>query len=150
MSKPTIFVTNWSSKGTRGPGVAWTIMARPRTWERGAGTVRALVPSHAMLTAVKGGTIGVGLYRADFVAHVRPAELRPGRLEAFDGDAHVEVADGDTLCCACSRDAAARGECHRTWVAELLRREGWRVMLDGRELAGVDDGWRPVLRAEEG
>lgn len=140
----TIYVTNWSSKALHGPGTSWTIMARPRRWERGAGTVAALVPAHAMLTAVRGGSIGVGAYRADYLAHVPVRALAPGRLRAGD----VVVADGDTLCCGCARDAAARGECHRAWAAELLRRAGWRVVLDGRELVGVDVDWRPVYAAE--
>jgi len=98
-----------------------------------------------MLTAAKSGALGVAAYRADFVAHVRLAALAPGRLEAFDGALHVEVVDGDTLCCSCSCDAAARGECHRVWSAELLRRAGWTVVLDGRELVGVDGSWCPMF-----
>lgn len=47
------------------------------------------------------------------------------------------VSDGDTLCCACSRDDAAAGRCHRVWAAAALVRAGWRVILDGKEL---DDG----------
>jgi len=146
--KPTIYLTNWSSKRLRGPGTAYTIMARPRTWEHGAGAVRALVPAHAMLTAAKAGELGVAAYRADFVAHVRPSALAPGRLEAFDGALHVEVVDGDTLCCACSCADAAKGRCHRVWSGELLRRAGWLVVLDGRELVGVDSSWCPVFGRE--
>lgn len=135
-----IYVTNWSSKGTRGPGRAWTIMARPRTWERGEGAVPRLTPSHVMLTAVKKGEVSVASYRDDFLRHASVEEL-----VARIGSSDVRVSDGDTLCCGCAKAAALNGECHRVWAAELLRRAGWQVILDGRELAGVDQDWRPVF-----
>lgn len=43
-----------------------------------------------------------------------------------------EVPDGATLICACSREAAAAGRCHRVIAADLLKRAGWSVVLDGR------------------
>lgn len=61
--------------------------------------------------------------------------LRPGRLASTTPDGIVLVEDGDTLICACSRAAAARGECHRVFAAPLLAAAGWRVVLDGREVA---------------
>ncbi len=146
-----IHVTKWASKTIRGPGPASTIMARPRTWERGDGTVPVLVPSHVMLTAVRRNEIGVGVYRADYVAHLEAHGLAPGRLLArLSAGALARVADGATVCCACSRAAAERGECHRVWAAELLRRAGWVVVLDGRELAGVTADWRPVWEVTGG
>lgn len=57
--------------------------------------------------------------------------LGPGQLRT-SGDVLVE--DGDTLICSCSRDKAAAGKCHRAWAGEYLAREGWRVILDGKEL----------------
>lgn len=44
------------------------------------------------------------------------------------------VPDGATLICACSREAAAAGRCHRVIAADVLRIAGWRVILDGREV----------------
>lgn len=44
------------------------------------------------------------------------------------------VPDGATLICACSREAAAAGRCHRVIAADLLKRAGWTVVLDGRNL----------------
>lgn len=139
---PTLHVTNFASRGLH-RGRVYTLMARPRKWEKGAGAVKTLLPSHAMLAAVQKGTIDVTLYRLDFVAHVRTADLPVGRLQAFDGKTPIVVADGDTLCCGCAKDAAAAGRCHRVWAAELLRRAGWNVVLDGRDLLGVDDSWCP-------
>lgn len=40
----------------------------------------------------------------------------------------------------CGREAAARGECHRVWAAEMLRGAGWRVVLDGDDGAGPAQG----------
>lgn len=42
------------------------------------------------------------------------------------------VPGGATLICACSREAAAAGRCHRVIAADLLKRAGWSVVLDGR------------------
>lgn len=44
---PTIYLSNWSSHktpGAHGPGRKFTIMARPREWEVGEGTVAVLMP----------------------------------------------------------------------------------------------------------
>lgn len=122
-------------------------MARPRTWERGEGTVQSLAPSHVMLSAVKKGDVSIASYRDDFIKHV-PRGLGPGTLVAKVGSSNVTVTDGDTLCCSCSRDAARAGQCHRVWAAELLRRQGWEIVLDGQVFVGVDSEWRPILGAE--
>lgn len=56
---------------------------------------------------------------------------------SWDGDfwARIgDVPDGATLICACSREAAAAGRCHRVIAADLLKRAGWAVVLDGRAL----------------
>lgn len=45
-----------------------------------------------------------------------------------------KIPDGATLICACSRQAAAAGRCHRVIAADLLKRAGWSVVLDGRSL----------------
>lgn len=120
-------------------------MARPRQWERGCGSVPVLVPPAADLDAVRTGAITVAEYRARYEAHVLGTHreyprlhphLEPrwllGHLTGAIGP--IVVADRDTLCCACSREAAARGECHRVYAADLLKAHGWSVVLDGRAL----------------
>lgn len=132
--KPTIHITNWPSRKLH-HGHVYTIMAKPRRWERGEGAVTGLVPNPRDLADVRAGAITVVEYRRRFLVGWTPERtveaLRPGRLMASIGISLSPVVDGDTLCCACSRDAAARGECHRVWAAELLRQAGWRVVLDG-------------------
>ena len=141
--KPTIHLTNAASRRPphRGPGRVWTIMAAPRAryGESGEGVVRALVPYLGDLRAAQAGEISAQEYRRRFVdgvvGRVGTTNLMPGLMVAWLRDpneiAPAFVADGDTLICACSRDAAARGECHRVWAAELLAEAGWRVVLDG-------------------
>ncbi len=92
-------------------------MAAPRRW--GDGKVSLLVPSLSALWDIKTRAIGLDEYRERFVARLEPAEIGPGSLLAdFDDGDEWEgigsypgrfVADGDTLCCACSRDEAAAG-----------------------------------------
>lgn len=56
---------------------------------------------------------------------------------AWDGEqwAYLGRVPADaTLICACSREAAAAGRCHRVIAADLLKRAGWSVVLDGRNL----------------
>ena len=134
---PTLYITNWSSRSLRGPGRSWSIMAAPRTWEHGDGTVAALVPHRPDLLLVKAGKISMAEYRKRYLARLgaigwlplEPGQLC-GRMDTHTGDL---VRDGDTLLCACSREAASKCECHRVWAAELLIQAGWRVVLDGQE-----------------
>lgn len=79
------------------------------------------------LAALAPGALGYGS-RAD----VATPETRPwdGGFWTHTGD----VPDGATLICACSREAAAAGRCHRVIAADLLTRAGWSVVLDGRNL----------------
>lgn len=127
--RAVLHLTNWSSRKLH-HGTVYTIMALPRRWERGAGTVHALCPDPDDLRAVKRGDMSVDEYRRRFEAKLVPDLLR--HLRALDSEGyHRTVADGDTLCCGCSRDAAACGECHRAFAAPLLVRAGWAVVLDG-------------------
>lgn len=134
MSKPTIHVTNWSSRKLHGPGRKFTIMANPRHWERGEGFVGALAPLPGWLEAIQGGRISLKRYRYLCVDKFEQEPIVPGDLMVMTDTDRVPVEDGDTLCCACSKAAAARGECHRVWAAELLANAGWRVILDGQEI----------------
>lgn len=141
--RPTLYITNWGSKTLHGLGRKITIMARPRHWERGVGCCALLVPNEADLLAVKQGHIGIQEYRNRFEEGLtRPmlsgsSSLAPGGLRAviyLGAHGMVDVRSGDTLLCACSKDAASRGECHRVWAAAALSAAGWRVILDGKEL----------------
>lgn len=148
MTRPTLHLTNWSSRRLHGPGRLLTIMREPRAWEHGEGRVPALIPSRPDLHAVRAGEITHEEYARRCEANFRRGGLRPGSDATFDeriaagtlwtvAGGGTAVRDGDTLCCACSREAAARGECHRVVAARLLVEAGWRVVLDGEE---VSDG----------
>lgn len=141
MTKPTIYLTNFASRKPphRGSGRVYSIMAKPRPWECGDGRLWRLTPVADDLAAFRSGAINIAEYRRRCLRAFRgdnERELAPGILSVDPRDsADPAVADGDTLCCACSREAAARGECHRVWAAELLAQAGWRVILDGVETA---------------
>ena len=112
--RPTIYVSNWSShrtEGHHGPDRKLSIMAFTPTWAPSVGCVPWLTPANTDLLDVKAGRI-TG----------EECELAVGRVTQGFG----AVADGDTLCCTCSRDDAAAGRC--------LVRAGWRVILDGQEV----------------
>ncbi|MFA5801174.1 MAG: hypothetical protein WC911_01725 [Thermoleophilia bacterium] len=129
---PTLYLTNFSSKKLH-HGHVYTIMAKPRTWEHGEGTVSALVPRR--FRDYQQGKITMEDYRADFYCQMLDAlaelSLDPGRLATATGRM---VLDGDTLCCTCSKTEAAAGRCHRAWAAPYLVRAGWTVILDGVEV----------------
>ena len=137
MNKPTIYLTNWSSKRRHGPGRKLTIMARPRAWERGEGSVTLLTPVLSMLDGLKSGRISPAAYFASFrgdleaVSSGTTNHLSPGVLGVETGDPQLgRVADGDSLLCAC----AVGAPCHRREAAPYLVRAGWRVLLDGVEV----------------
>jgi len=154
---PTIYLTNFASRlpPHRGPGAVYTIMANPRRWEHGDGVVSVLVPRRDDLAAIRmareeSSFAGRKLTRDDAavityqIAYRRNIRFNGDPIGPYDHLAHgtlsametggrlVPVGDGDTLCCACSRDAAAAGLCHRVWAAQMLRRAGWVVVMDGK------------------
>lgn len=143
-SRPTLYVTNWSSRKLHGPGRKFTIMARPRRWEHGQGLIGALVPlgceeeMDAALAERRHGASGGAMFRYRRAYEQRLTllaqidRLSPGKLHVTGTDHAVQ--DGDTACCACSRAEAAAGRCHRRWAVPFLRRAGWRVVLDGEEV----------------
>lgn len=145
MSRPTLHLTNWSSRALHGPGRKLTIMADPRRWELGEGYEMIGQPSGHLVALMRAalverrtgnGHAALDVYRAAMEKHWRGAAwndmLRPGHLPwaRHDGRAHGPVMDGDTLLCACARGA----ECHRRWYAPHLAAAGWRVILDGVEV----------------
>jgi hypothetical protein len=141
MTESTIYLTNWSSRKLHGPGKKYTIMVNPRSWEHGAGSVYALLPLEEDLSDLRSGKIMMEEYRRRYEAGVSgiPEWLGPGVLSADSALSHnrgktVYLARGDTLCCACSRETAAKGECHRVWAAFFLKEAKWRVILDGKEI----------------
>lgn len=142
-----LHLTCWGPKGLRylGHGRALTIMALPRQWEVGDGSVTVLVPSgdvirmmRAALDARKNplfaGREPLNRYQAVYEAGLQgvldAGQLAPGKLMARTGLHRFPVADGDSLMCACQPGE----ECHRQWAARFLMRAGWRVSLDGQEL----------------
>ena len=145
----TLYLTNWKSRALRGPGRAFTIMAKPRRWERGEGRVSALAPLGdvcfgylaRVIESRRSGVLDPALvaeYRAALTGRASGFDLSPGALVADlwplrHGDARA-VVDGNSLLCACSREDAD-GNCHRMWVAPLLVAAGWNVILDGQEHA---------------
>lgn len=147
-----LHLTNWSSTKLHGPGLKWSIMALPRTWEIGDGILTTLAPFKDDLRAVQRGKIDVDEYRRRYEAAIVSRQaVRPTLIPNADGfmtqsailpglgpgqwiPAMGRVGDGDTLCCACARSEAAAGRCHRAWLAPFLVRAGWRVILDGVEV----------------
>lgn len=147
-SRPTLYLSNWSSHrtpGAHGPGRKWTAMAEPRAWEWGAGRVRALTPElgdpdgmlrDALAERHAGVQDGPAMraYRAYYIGGRIPGLMAPGALHAAAGGGMFPaVEDGDTVCCACAVAERAAGRCHLAWSAPFLHRAGWRVVLDGIE-----------------
>lgn len=128
--RPTIHVTNFASRKLH-RGRVFTIMAKPRRWEHGEGTISELVPRVEDLEAVQGGRITLDEYRERFIAGVRAEQLKPP---------HPILRDGDTICCACAQSEALAGRCHRAWSAHLLLGVGWNVVLDGLQLVRREVG----------
>lgn len=129
-SPPTLHLTNWPSRRLHGPGRAFTIMAAPRSWEHGAGTVHALVPRLNWMADARSGRITFEHYERLLASVWAGSQLGPGRLWAQTGLTTSDLVDGDTLCCGC----AVGAPCHRRTAAPFLVRAGWRVLLDGVEL----------------
>lgn len=160
--RPTLHVTNWSSTGLHGPGPRLTIMAAPRSWEHGDGRVDVLLPKATDLRAAQAGTLSPDAYRAAFEAKMEQAlldgSLRPhvglmynpahrlaatGTAAAAANATSFSVESGSTLCCACSKQKAAEGRCHRVWAAQALARAGWSVILDGVRVEDPKRGQDP-------
>ena len=147
--RPTIHLSNWSSHrtpGAHGSGRKFSIMARPRAWEWGDGRVEPLATmgdlEPMMIEALTERAAGIvegdamQSYRMVYLRRIGALDMRPGYLVASHGGSDARtVIDGTTLCCGCAVDYARKGLCHRAWLAEAFARDGWRVVLDGREWA---------------
>ena len=68
----SVYLTNWSSPGLRGPGDPFGIMRRPRSFEveASAGTVRNLCPAAVDLDDMRAGRIEIEEYRRRFESGV--------------------------------------------------------------------------------
>lgn len=145
MTRPTLHLTNWSSRKLHGPGLRFGIMARPRRWEHGDGKVLRLIPdaneAPLMLRALadRANVATMLAYRDAIEARWAGDNfLVPWRLVAMTtretslapAGEWIPVRDGDSILCAC----AVGAECHRRWAAPFLVRAGWRVLLDGVEV----------------
>lgn len=138
---PRIHLTNWSSHrtpGAWGTGRVWTIMALPRRWEKGEGSVPLFIPEIEDLFARQGDKITLEEYRKRFLSTVvqrvrmgKVGGLQPGTLMARTTLGLFPVETGATLCCGCSVEDAHAGACHRSWAAAILSRLDWEVYLDG-------------------
>lgn len=135
--RPTLYVTNGSSRKLHGPGKRLHIMAAPRDFEQADDSVPVLKPNLDDLYAVKGQRITFSQYKRRYEDTCPPVhQLVPGKLLT---DRYEPVADGDTLYCACSKADAAAGKCHRVWAAEALAMAGWRIILDGVDLSAAPE-----------
>ena len=131
--RPLVYMTDWSSRHLSGPGRMWTTTALLRRWEMGSGCVTGLTPEPADLDDFFTGLITRDKYFAYYFASRPPSHnLAPGRLAGtlYTHPSTELVASGDTLCCVCSREGAARGECRRVWAAQILVPTGWAVVLN--------------------
>jgi len=140
IAKPIIHITNWPSKKLHGPGKKWTMMALPREWEKGDGSIDELVPTEEDTINAKSGKITFDEFRMNYFAELSSMSLfRLGRLQAItENDTKVYVKSGDTICCVCSKDAASEGKCHRVFAAEIMNDAGWHVILDGKDFTKTD------------
>jgi hypothetical protein len=134
--RPTLYLTYWGAARSErlrpylfGPVGAWSIMARPRPWERGMGTVSILAPNRADLDTLRAGNLAPAEYYRRLRGRLMTdmGKVAPGRLHT---DASVPIPDGATLCCACGPVLVAQRGCHRQVVAEVLELAGWNVRLD--------------------
>jgi hypothetical protein len=141
INNPNVFLSNFASRRTRGhhgPGRLLSIMVKTPHWSGAEGTVAALIPNAKDLWRLKDNRISIEEYKRRFITSMESRRELLGphnlilqsekKLESF------EVRDGDTLCCTCSREAAANDRCHRVWVAQALLEHGWDVVLDGKRL----------------
>jgi hypothetical protein len=137
-----IYLSNLASrktKGCHGPGRLLSIMVRTPHYVTPDGVIPSLAPKAVDFSKYKGGEIDLDAYRERFIEKASKGDLEPGKLlwqpySFFEQENQEPVEDGDTLCCVCSKEKASKGECHRVWVAELLRDAGWEVILDGKKL----------------
>lgn len=152
----TLYVTSWNVpdilayQGDPHTRRRWTVMAFPHPEQRGRGSVPLLTPPpplHAqlrtnMIARIRTGQADPAAEAAFFRALTQGWEQaeKQGAFRALTGQPwrlpNAEpLRDGDVLLCGCSLTDARAGLCHRTHFAPFLVRAGFRVILDGVEVA---------------
>lgn len=159
MTRPTLHLTNLSSKAQHGPGEAFAAMASPpeqvRRFTIGRSEVCALAEE---VSKARAGELSPEDYRRH-CEHVAAIQLRVGRLDP-DRPGHslspglvavakingnlLSIGDGDTLVCTCARPDTGRRPawqpfCHLEVWAPYLVFAGWDVVLYGRPLTQRDE-----------
>ncbi len=151
MDRPTIYLCASSARrpDKRGTGARYSIMAMPRAWEHGDGTVTELVPPKPLLRAVQKGEVSWAFYELELRRRWTKEivqwddTFKPGFVFARQGsgsvlhhrtglsertDRLIQVRSGDALFCGCAEGKP----CHRRIAAEYLHNAGWNVVLDGK------------------
>lgn len=111
--------------------------------ERLTGVVDVLVPPASWAKDAEVGKLPLREFqgRHEVLLRSQRRDLVPGKLAARGArNAPVLLADGDSLICSCSMERAAKGWCHRRWVASVLADCGWEVVLDGTVVEGGTGG----------
>lgn len=155
MTRPTLYLTNWSSRSLHGPGRKLCAMAAPRRWERGYGGIYCCSPTMKALREVQ-RTWDLAEYRFACESWFRSFRgeddrMRPGELVCFywGREGTGPVNDGDSLLCACARPGSPKRThpCHLELLTPFLVRAGWDVVLHGRR---VTSGGPGIVLHEEG
>ena len=148
MSRPTLYLTNLSTRRHHGPGRLLCAMVAPRWWERQDGLVGMATPTIGDLRQVQ--------QTGDLSAYRTACEETWGRWFGSGMRLRAEtwthprvsskVVDGDTLFCACARPGSPKRKhpCHLEILVPFLVRAGWDVVIDGRRAGlGCVKCWRP-------
>lgn len=147
MDRPTIYLCASSARrpDKRGTGARFSIMAMPRAWEHGDGTVTEFVPPKPLLRAVQKGEVSWAFYElelrrrwtkraAQWDDTYKPGFVFARKDEGGGRDRLIQVRSGDALFCGCAEGKP----CHRRIAAEYLHNAGWNVVLDGKPFAPTE------------
>lgn len=150
----TLHLTNWSSKKLHGPGRKFTIMAVPRQWEVGDGRVPGCTPAPVWLRGFHDGRLDPKTYRGLMECKMQHFSMTPGHLMATVGNLQVPVEHGDSLLCACSREDAKNGRCHRVWYRLRARRprvgRHWTTFPAPTSTDRTPFAWRATMDLDPG
>jgi len=132
--KKTVYLASWDDEQFHGPGRKFSLLRQPPHAIRGDGVVETFVPDDTLYQAFLRGSASLAQFRRLYLAALTPVPIHHGRLKAtLHGGETVLVDEGDTLLCKCSAERASDLLCHRAWLAQLLLRASWRVLIDGRQ-----------------
>lgn len=141
MSRPTLYLTNSSSRNQHGPGDIWAAMAMPPAHirEHTCGQVGCHAAARHVY-AVREGLMSPAAYRQSCVTAAAAQDLRPAYLVGRPwGRPLTLIHPGDTLVCTCARPDTGRRPAEQPWChlevwAPWLAAAGWEVCLYGRWL----------------